>query len=165
MTVEPDLSEYAKRPEHGHWETFDAHLEGARFNRLHELVQQPTFDDAARAKAEVLIGMLEELAHGKGYGDSDSYYYSIQGLSEEQIESDAYTASLKQAFDEYEEDQYFVDIRKSVFKLKEVSATTEARELCHLIESRMETKYMAGRAAERGENADYVPEPSRPKFG
>jgi len=111
---------------HKGWSTFDSGNEGARFHLLHGLVSARVFDVVAAGK---LLNELSSLAHSYGYGTADSYLTDASGLSDDEIEANPELAFLRdRLFDDYEEDQYFIEVRTSERALYAAAATPEARD-------------------------------------
>lgn len=127
MTNHPDTShaadELVARADagpHRHWSPFDLKLEGARFQRLHEIVSAKDFDSEA---ASEVISQIMAYARGYGDGQADSYLADIPGIEDETL------AEIREdeLFSSYDETEYFEYLTRSNRLLSEAAATAEAK--------------------------------------
>ncbi len=127
MTHHPDTShaadELVARADagpHRHWSPFDLKLEGARFQRLHEIVSAKDFDPEA---ASEVISQIMAFARSYGYGQADSYLADTAGIEDEtlgEIRED-------ELFSNYDETEYFQYVVRSNRLLAEAASTAEAK--------------------------------------
>jgi hypothetical protein len=105
---------------HRHWSPFDLKLEGARFQRLHEIVSSKDFDQET---ASEVISQIMAFARGYGDGQADSYLADVAGIEDETL------AEIREdeLFGSYDQTEYFEYVSKSVRLLAEAAATDEAR--------------------------------------
>ncbi len=105
---------------HRHWSPFDLKLEGARFQRLHEIVSSKNFDQETASEV-----ILQIMAFARGYGDgqADSYLADVAGIENETL------AEIRhdELFSSYDETEYFEYVTKSERLLVEASASDEAK--------------------------------------
>lgn len=127
MTHHPDTShaadELAIRADagpHRHWSPFDLKLEGARFQRLHEIVSAPDFDAGV---ASEVISQILAFARGYGDGQADSYLADAAGIEDETL------AEIREdeLFSSYDETEYFQYVARSNRLLSEAAATADAK--------------------------------------
>jgi hypothetical protein len=127
MTQHPDTSHAADElvvradaGPHRHWSPFDLKLEGARFQKLHEIVSAKDFDSEAAAE---VISQLMAFARGYGDGQADSYLADTAGIEDETL------AEIREdeLFSNYDETEYFQYVARSNRLLSEVAATAEAK--------------------------------------
>jgi hypothetical protein len=110
---------------HNHWSTFDLHLEGARYQKLHDLVSSADFDQGSAVE---VIAQILAFSRGYGYGQADSFLscFGHPEAIEEDAEAELAHSSL---FSSYDETEYFDYVTKSELILKEAAATDEAKVL------------------------------------
>lgn len=95
---------------HGHWAHYDESLEMAEFDRLHAIVAGGRVPDSAPGGD---LDRLLQLAQSYGYGEADSHLTMMADKSAEEIESDPYLASLRDAYEALGESDYHACIARS----------------------------------------------------
>jgi hypothetical protein len=127
MTHFPDTSQApdelvtrAAAGPHRHWSPFDLKLEGARFQRLHDIVSAKDFDPES---ASEVLSQIMAFARGYGDGQADSYLADVAGIEDETL------AEIMQddLFSSYDQTEYFQYVSKSARILFEASVTDEAK--------------------------------------
>jgi hypothetical protein len=122
-----DLVERTQDGPHAHWSPYDLKLEGARYQRLHEIVSSPDFDQAA---ASTVIAEIMAFARGFGDGQADSFLADFDGWTEDEFEEDSIAGIRRdELLSDYDEMDYFMYVNRSHRALVEAAATPEAKAL------------------------------------
>lgn len=127
--ADDDLIEKASRGPHREWETISIEMEGARFQRLHDLVASPIFELDDEIACVETVHELVALAKSAGYADADNYENMTKDMSEEDIERDAAIQNTGHLLSNPEGSLYFSLVKASEETLIRAASTGSARNL------------------------------------
>ncbi len=127
--ADDDLIEKASNGPHRDWEAISIEMEGARLQRLHDLVASPIFKLEDGIACVETVRELVELAESTGYADADAYENMTKDMTKDDIEREAVIQRTGHLLSNPEDSLYFSLVRASEEILIEAASTVSARSL------------------------------------